>query len=89
MTELKGGLGRGLSALLPHEVRIAGSPQLRDIAIDEIKPNARQPRTVHLAQGEVDRLRGILKRNLIFCKTALECDARTPVLCSHGRTIRC
>ena len=45
MTELKGGLGRGLSALLPHEVRIAGSPQLRDIAIDEIKPNARQPRT--------------------------------------------
>jgi len=44
MTELKGGLGRGLSALLPHEVRIAGAPQLRDIAIEEIKPNARQPR---------------------------------------------
>jgi len=45
MTELKGGLGRGLSALLPHEVVIAGGPQLRDILIDEIKPNARQPRT--------------------------------------------
>lgn len=45
MTELKGGLGRGLSALLPHEVVIAGGPQLRDVAIDEIKPNARQPRT--------------------------------------------
>lgn len=45
MTELKGGLGRGLSALLPHEVVIAGGPQLRDIAIGEIKPNARQPRT--------------------------------------------
>ena len=44
MTELKGGLGRGLSALLPHEVRIAGAPQLRDIAIEEIRPNARQPR---------------------------------------------
>jgi len=38
-------LGRGLSALLPHEVVIAGGPQLRDIAICEIKPNARQPRT--------------------------------------------
>src|SRR5205085_4393934 len=45
MTELKGGLGRGLSALLPHEVVIVGGPQLRDVAIDEIKPNARQPRT--------------------------------------------
>ena len=45
MTELKGGLGRGLSALLPHEVVIAGGPQLRDIAIGEIRPNARQPRT--------------------------------------------
>ena len=45
MTELKGGLGRGLSALLPHEVVIAGGPQLRDVAIGEIKPNARQPRT--------------------------------------------
>ena len=46
MTELKGGLGRGLSALLPHEVVIAGGPQLRDILIDEIKPNARQPRSM-------------------------------------------
>jgi len=45
MTELKGGLGRGLSALLPHEVVIAGGPQLRDILIDEIQPNARQPRS--------------------------------------------
>ena len=43
MTEVKGGLGRGLSALLPQEVRLSG-PQLREIALDEIKPNARQPR---------------------------------------------
>ncbi|MGZ4189026.1 MAG: ParB/RepB/Spo0J family partition protein [Actinomycetota bacterium] len=44
MTELKGGLGRGLSALLPQEQRVAG-PQLRDVPLDEIRPNPRQPRT--------------------------------------------
>jgi len=43
MTEVKGGLGRGLSALLPQEIRLSG-PQLRELALDEIKPNARQPR---------------------------------------------
>jgi ParB family transcriptional regulator, chromosome partitioning protein len=54
MTELKGGLGRGLSALLPQEVRLTG-PQLRELAIDEIQPNARQPRVAidEAALGEL------------------------------------
>jgi ParB family chromosome partitioning protein len=38
MTQVKGGLGRGLSALLPQEASV------RDISLDEIRPNPRQPR---------------------------------------------
>lgn len=41
MKQAKGGLGRGLSALLPPEPK-AG---LREIALDQITPNPRQPRT--------------------------------------------
>lgn len=41
MSQAKGGLGRGLSALLPPESRGG----LREIAIDEIAPNPRQPRS--------------------------------------------
>ncbi|MFA5890607.1 MAG: ParB/RepB/Spo0J family partition protein [Actinomycetota bacterium] len=66
MTQAKGGLGRGLSALLPQEVRvpagdgmrapadawsrsadeprIATGPQLREIRVQDIQPNPRQPR---------------------------------------------
>lgn len=39
----RGGLGRGLSALLPKDVRPDG-PMLRELGIDEIRPNPRQPR---------------------------------------------
>lgn len=40
---MKGGLGRGLSALLPE--RQTDGPQLAEIDIDLIRPNPRQPRT--------------------------------------------
>jgi ParB family chromosome partitioning protein len=40
MTQAKGGLGRGLSALLPPETKGG----LREIPLDEIAPNPRQPR---------------------------------------------
>jgi ParB family chromosome partitioning protein len=43
MNEQRGGLGRGLSALLPQERR-TGS-ELREVGLDEIRPNPRQPRT--------------------------------------------
>jgi ParB family chromosome partitioning protein len=43
MTEVRGGLGRGLSALLPQERGPAG-PALLEVPIDEIRPNPRQPR---------------------------------------------
>jgi ParB family chromosome partitioning protein len=43
MTETRGGLGRGLSALLPQERGPTG-PELHDVPIDEIRPNPRQPR---------------------------------------------
>ncbi|HEX9776055.1 MAG TPA: ParB/RepB/Spo0J family partition protein [Actinomycetota bacterium] len=42
MSETPGGLGRGLSALLPEQ-RAAG-PRLSEIAVAEIRPNPRQPR---------------------------------------------
>jgi ParB family transcriptional regulator, chromosome partitioning protein len=38
MTQIRGGLGRGLSALLPQEASV------REIGLDEIRPNPRQPR---------------------------------------------
>lgn len=44
MTQVRGGLGRGLSALLPPEGRAQAGAELREIAVDEIAPNPRQPR---------------------------------------------
>jgi ParB family chromosome partitioning protein len=45
MTQIRGGLGRGLSALLPPEARAqGGGPELREVEVTEIRPNARQPR---------------------------------------------
>ncbi|MFN2640946.1 MAG: ParB/RepB/Spo0J family partition protein [Actinomycetota bacterium] len=41
MMQAKGGLGRGLSALLPPE----STSGLREIALEDITPNPRQPRT--------------------------------------------
>ena len=41
MSAAKGGLGRGLSALLPPE----SSTGLREIELDRIAPNPRQPRS--------------------------------------------
>jgi ParB family chromosome partitioning protein len=54
MTQVKGGLGRGLSALLPPDAQgqprqagqIARGAELRELSVGEIRPNARQPRTV-------------------------------------------
>jgi ParB family chromosome partitioning protein len=43
MTQPRGGLGRGLSALLPTESSRSG---LREIDLDQITPNPKQPRTV-------------------------------------------
>jgi len=44
MSQAKGGLGRGLSALLPQERPVGGGPALREIAVDDVRPNPRQPR---------------------------------------------
>ena len=44
MTDARGGLGRGLSALLPTQTRPAGA-QLQEIEVERIRPNPRQPRT--------------------------------------------
>lgn len=43
MSEQRGGLGRGLSALLPAQ-RAPEGRRLQEVALDEIKPNHRQPR---------------------------------------------
>jgi len=43
MSEGKGGLGRGLSALLPVEKRVFG-PELKELDLEAIRPNPRQPR---------------------------------------------
>lgn len=53
MTQPRGGLGRGLSALLPKQKQeeaggagpsSEGRAELRELALDEIRPNPRQPR---------------------------------------------
>lgn len=45
MTQGIGGLGRGLSALLPQDGRAStGNAELRMLALDDIRPNPRQPR---------------------------------------------
>lgn len=40
----RGGLGRGLDALLPVEDSVVGSDRLRDLPVNEIAVNPRQPR---------------------------------------------
>lgn len=45
MSEALGGLGKGLSALLPKEQRAADGAALREIATDSVRPNPQQPRT--------------------------------------------
>lgn len=55
MTQARGGLGRGLSALLPPEHRDPGAPEFRQIPLDEIRPNPRQPRT-QIAASELAEL---------------------------------
>jgi ParB family chromosome partitioning protein len=54
MSEGRGGLGRGLSALLPQE-RAPSGPELHEVALDEIRPNPRQPRRAidDVALGEL------------------------------------
>src|SRR5213593_3397829 len=51
MTQAKGGLGRGLAALLPPEAKTG----LREIALGEITPNPRQPRAT-FDEGAVEEL---------------------------------
>lgn len=56
MSQQKGGLGRGLSALLPPEPRAQGGPHLHEIGVDEIRPNPRQPRTSSMDDGALTEL---------------------------------
>ncbi len=51
MSQARGGLGRGLSALLPVESKTG----LREIDLDQITPNPKQPRTV-FDQDSVEEL---------------------------------
>ena len=46
MNKPKGGLGRGLGALIPHSEQYNPNSALRDISIDHIGPNPHQPRQV-------------------------------------------
>ncbi|TAK30591.1 MAG: ParB/RepB/Spo0J family partition protein [Chloroflexota bacterium] len=46
MNRPKGGLGRGLGALIPHSEQINPSSALREISIDLIEANPHQPRQV-------------------------------------------
>lgn len=53
MSEAVGGLGKGLAALLPREQRAGAS--LREIAVDAIRPNPRQPRAA-IGEGALSEL---------------------------------
>src|SRR2546422_11074646 len=61
MSVTKGGLGRGLSAILPAEPRVVGGPTLREIDLDEIRPNPRQPRA-DLADGALAELASSIRQ---------------------------
>lgn len=53
MTNRRGGLGRGLAALIPPSED--GSAGLAHLDVDRIRPNPRQPRTV-FDDGELEEL---------------------------------
>ncbi|MFN8105836.1 MAG: ParB/RepB/Spo0J family partition protein [Acidimicrobiia bacterium] len=53
------GLGRGLSALLPDDP--AGGPVFREVSIDKVHPNPRQPRT-HFDDEAITALADSIKR---------------------------
>lgn len=56
----KGGLGRGLGALIPGGSQ-AQSDEIRELPIDAITPNPHQPRTV-IEQGAIDELADSIKK---------------------------
>lgn len=55
MSQPRGGLGRGLSALLPADRPASEGPAFRSIAIEAIRPNPRQPRA-HIDEGALAEL---------------------------------
>lgn len=56
----KGGLGRGLGALIPSASQ-ASSDEIRELPTDAISPNPHQPRTV-IEQGAIDELADSIKK---------------------------
>ena len=41
----RSGLGKGLGALIPAEVSVGGTPSVREVPVDSVRPNRFQPRT--------------------------------------------
>ncbi|MFN2613306.1 MAG: ParB/RepB/Spo0J family partition protein [Actinomycetota bacterium] len=61
MSAIKGGLGRGLSAILPAESASTLGIALRDVPVDEIRRNPKQPRAT-FDEGALEELTASIKQ---------------------------
>jgi ParB family chromosome partitioning protein len=64
MAAKRGGLGRGLNALI-NEAEIGGSNSVKEININEIEPNDKQPRK-HFDQEKIEQLAASIKEHGII-----------------------
>src|SRR3990172_13390831 len=85
MNKPKGGLGRGLGALIPHSEQYNPNSALRDISIDHIGPNPHQPRQVIDPAALEDLAESIKQHGLIhpLIVTQIPEQERSSAVSSH------
>lgn len=88
MTQTRGGLGRGLSALLPPDVQVVG-PTLREVPIDDVSPNPRQPRAAMDEQELSELAASIAQVGLLQPIVVRERDGRYELVAGERRWRAC
>ena len=84
LTGRRGGLGRGLSTLIPAGESQPGSPY-REIPIDQIRPNPSQPRTTYNEDALQNLARSIIEVGLLQPVVVQESDAGYTLISGERR----